>query len=463
MKRFASDYLRQWKTKLNRKPLIIRGARQVGKTRLVRMFADEAFENLVEINFDETPSKRSLFQSEDIQEILRLVEIDLDCAITPGTTLLFLDEIQAAPELTAKFRYFHEKLPSLHIVCAGSLFDFVLADHQFSMPVGRVEYMFLGLMSFEEFLLANDAGRLHSYINGYDLFNTIPEPIHEKLQGQLKEYLVLGGMPGVLKAYFSSGKDFRAAGQEQQSILQTCHEEFAKYKERANVALLQRVYNDLPAHIGNTIKYAAIDRETKAAGIRKALEMLEKARLIYRVSHSFGNGIPLRAEKNESRFKILFLDIGLLNASWGLKLTDFVYMKDYISVKSGAAAEQFIGQHLLYRGAPYETPELFFWNRHKKGASSEVDYPIQEHAAVVPVEVKSGKTGSLKSLHMFVNEKSFSGIPITTRFNADTPSIVRAKTSIATKEPKDFALLSLPAYLVEQFSRLLKQAMEEVR
>ena len=454
MKRFAMDYLSEWKRRPDRKPLVIRGARQVGKTELVRMFAANDFDTIVEINFDETPNKASLFQGDDVRETLRLIEVDLNVKVDPGNCLLFLDEIQVFPELLAKLRYFFEKLPQLHVICAGSLLDFALADHRFSMPVGRVEFMFLGPMSFEEFLLANDQENLCSFLGSYDPRNDIPQAIHEKLLGQLKEYLLVGGMPGVLKAYFLSGKDWATVAREQRSILQTYYVDFARYGNRVDVGLLQRIFRNVPTQVGRTAKYVSLDKDAKSAKVKESLKLLEKARLVYRVFHSDGNGAPLGAEVNESRFKLLFLDVGLLNSFLGLKLTQFVQDDDFISVNSGAVAEQFIGQCLLYLAAPYEDPELFFWSRPEKGSTSEVDYLLQHGVDILPVEVKAGKTGRLKSLHMFVCDRN---VPVAVRFNADVPSLLDVFTSVATKERREFRLLSLPLYLAGQLPRLLDE------
>jgi len=458
MHRFAITYLHDWKQRPLRKPLVIRGARQVGKTELVRMFAARDFERLVEINFDETPGKASLFMGDDVSETIRLLEIDLGVKIEPGKCLLFLDEIQAFPELLAKLRYFYEKLPGLHVICAGSLLDFVLAEHRFSMPVGRLEFLFLGPMSFGEFLLASAEEGLSAYLNSYDLIRPIPAAIHEKLLKRLREFMVTGGMPGVLNAFFLSGKDWTTVAREQQSIIQTYLADFAKYGHRIDVQLMERIFRKIPAQVGRSVKYVSLDADATSAKVKENLELLEKARLMYRVFHSDGNGLPLGAELSGKRFKLLFLDVGLLNAFLGLKLTDYLAANDIIEVNSGALAEQFIGQHLLYGTELYAEPELYFWTRSdgsKVSATAEVDYLTTHGSRIVPVEVKAGKTGRLKSLHMFVCNKN---APLAVRFNGDQPSAHDAVTSVATKERRQFCLLSLPLYLVQELPRLIDLA-----
>ncbi len=452
MKRFSLDHLVRWKDKPNRKPLVIRGARQVGKTRLVRIFANDFFNNLVEINFDADPEKAGLFRSSDVQEIIKFLEIDLNVSIRPGSTLLFLDEIQAVPELLGKLRYFHEKMPALHVICAGSLLDFALAEPLFSVPVGRIEFMHLGPMSFSEYLLAVDRSLLLGYLQDFRMGDTVPQSIHDQLQQGIREFMIVGGMPGVLKTYIDSDKELALAVEEQQSIIQTYHLDFAKYQSRVDVLFLQRIFKRIPSQVGQLLKYVSLDRDAKALKVRENLDLLQKARLITRVCHSDGNGLPLVAESDDSTFKLLFLDIGLLNTILGLKLTDFIY-EDHVLVNRGAVAEQFIGQHLLYQGPANEDAGLFYWNRQKQGSVSEVDFLTCSGSQVIPVEVKAGKTGRLKSLQVFVNEKR---MPLAVRFNSELPSLHTVRTGIAGQASRDFDLLSLPLYMVDQLPRLLE-------
>lgn len=453
MERHALQWLLEWKSRTNRKPLVVRGARQVGKTKLVRMFAEKQFDNLVEINFDETPEKKVLFQQADVRKILRLIEADLEVKIIEGKTLLFLDEIQAAPEVFSKLRYFYEKSPDLHIITAGSLLDFTLADHDFSMPVGRIEYLFLGPMNFEEFLEASGRTQLAAYAAEYQLSDDIPQSIHLQLQQYVKEYFALGGMPGVLDVFIKSNFDYLAASLEQQSLVQTWYDDFTKYCGRTDIQLLKKIFKRIPAQIGSAVKYVNLERDVKAAQVRNCLELLEKARLIYRIRRTAGNGLPLEAEMDEHRFKLLFLDIGLMNSMLGLKASDFLYFSDLVSAYSGALAEQFIGQQLLYASRPIDEPSLFFWTRGKKGTSSEIDYLISGGRHLVPVEVKAGKTGRLKSLHVFVSEKELS---TALRFYSEPPEIRETASSIPGKKKQMFRLVSLPLYLAGQTQRILE-------
>lgn len=451
MKRNALEDLDDWFDRKNRKPLIIRGARQVGKTSLVRMFAQSHFENLVEINFDLNPEKSALFASRDVEQIIRLLEVDLDANIIPGKTLLFLDEIQSAPEIIPLLRYFYEEMPALHVIAAGSLLEFALTDHTFSMPVGRIEYLFMGPMSFSEFLAANGKEKLRVFLADYQLGDPLPQSIHETLLGLLKVYCIVGGMPAAVKAYAQSG-DLRLVSREQSSILQTYRDDFSKYGNRIDTRLLGTVFTAIPRLVGQKIKYVNIDRNQRAKPLADCIEMLEMARVIYGVVHSAGNGIPLGSETNSKDRKPLFLDVGLLCCALGLKATDLHQAASLILVNSGAVAEQFAGQQLLYREASYAEPKLYYWNREQRSSSSEVDYLLAHGTQVVPVEIKAGKVGSLKSLHVFAAEK---GIARAVRFNTDVPSRGMVSSAVASKQSEPFELISLPLYLIGETNRLL--------
>jgi len=453
VKRDLLGDLDDWFGRDNRKPLIIRGARQVGKTWLVRAFAEKRFENMVEINFDLNPEKADLFASRDVEQILRLLEVDLDADILPGRTLLFLDEIQSAPEVIPLLRYFFEKIPRLHVVAAGSLLEFVLSKHTFSMPVGRIEYLFMGPMSFSEFLAANGREKLCRFLAGYCLDDPLPQSIHATFLGLLTEYCTVGGMPAAVQAYSQSG-DVRLAAREQSSILQTYRDDFLKYGDRIDARLLGTVFGAIPRLIGQKLKYVNIDRNARAKPLADCIDMLEMARVIYCVTHSAGNGVPLGAEKNTKDRKPLFLDVGLLCCALGLKATELHLAEDLVLVNSGAVAEQFAGQHLLYAGESYAEPELCYWNREQRSSSSEVDYLFAHGSQVVPVEIKAGKVGSLKSLHVFAAEK---GSARAVRLNTDIPSRCMVSSSVASKPSQPFELISLPLYLIGETNRLLTQ------
>lgn len=446
MIRQQQKYLKQWKDRRNRRPLIVRGARQVGKTWLVRSFGESEFENTVEYNFDLEPEKSKIFQSSDIQEIVNLISIDKNALIIPGKTLLFLDEIQAVPELIAKLRYFYELRPDLHVIAAGSLLDLTLSEYEYAMPVGRIEYLYMGPMTYEEFLIANKETGLLEALRDYSIEAPLHTVIHEKCLHYLNHYFFTGGMPGAVKAYING--DFNEVMSEHRTILQTFIDDFSKYRKRINTDRLKTVFNKIPQFIGKQIKYTNISRHEKAKDLNEALWLLSMANVVHMVYHSSSNGIPLKAEVNEKVFKVLFLDIGLVLSALNLTLLDITTAESTMLINNGALAEQFVGQHLVFQNQFYNVPELYYWTRRKTGATSELDYVIRHRNDIIPVEVKAGKTGALKSMQVFVSLKK---PKLGVRFNMDLPTRIRTRTAVPGMESTPYTLLSLPLYMVDQW------------
>ncbi|MBN2536150.1 MAG: ATP-binding protein [Spirochaetales bacterium] len=451
MYRFAEEYLKEWRIKSNRKPLIIRGARQVGKSYLIREFAYNYFENVIEIDFEKKLQLKSLFVSNDINIIIRNLEIQFKTTVIPGKTLLFFDEIQAAPEILKTLRYFYEDLPDIHIITAGSLLEMVFSDHSFSLPVGRVEFLYLGPFTFEEFLLGTGEEKIYSFLTGLSIKDNIPESIHNKILSLLKIFLIIGGMPEAIKIYHKE-KSLRAVDMVNESIITTFQDDFNKYGTKADRIRMIKLFQRIPLIIGKKFKYSRIDSSERSKDIKAALNLLDNARVITSVFHSSGNGLPLGAEKNEKHFKIIFLDVGLLSKLSGLNILVLDQADDILTINNGVMCEQFIGQHLLYFKDWYQKPELYYWIRERKNSSAEIDYLITFKNMIIPVEVKAGKTGTLKSMQLFFCEKD---CHIGLRFNTDTPSVFGGTTSLPGSKGVAFKLLSLPLYLVGQAGRLL--------
>jgi len=234
------------------------------------MLADETFETLAEINFEQTPEMAELFSSRQPERIVPLLELRLNLSIIPGKTLLFLDEIQAAPEVFATLRYFYEQMPQLHIIAAGSLLEFVLEDHQFSMPVGRIEYMHLGPMTFEEFLLAMTKQKLLDFLQSYSLSESIPDPIHNELMQHVRDFCVIGGMPEAVDKY-SKTKSYLESERILSNILSTYRADFNKYGLRVNQQRIEKVFLKIPNLVSQKFKYSQIDREEKSRDLKDAL------------------------------------------------------------------------------------------------------------------------------------------------------------------------------------------------
>ena len=451
MKRFAMDYLIDWQSR-TRKPLVIRGARQVGKSYLVRDFGQRHFENYLEINCETLDGIAELFASNNIKSILKSLEIEFEITIKPGKTLLFFDEIQAFPALFPKLRYFYEEYPDLHIIAAGSLLDFLLEEHNFSMPVGRIEYMYMGPMSFNEFLHAAGKRQLLNYLDNYSLDTEFSVIIHHKLAALFRQYIYLGGMPEVIKTYLES-ESYRNAEIVKQAIIKTYQDDFVKYKKRINYSLLVKVFLQLPRNIAKKIKYVNILRDERSKSIADSIHLFSQARIINIIKHTNANGSPLGAEVKNGLFKIIFLDVGLMLAMNGLTYNDIKNMEHRQLVNLGDVCEQFTGQHLLYSKEAFYEPELYYWQREHKNSAAEIDYLIAESATIIPIEVKSGKTGQLKSLHQFIKAKQS---PLAVRLNMDLPTLLNTENCLPDGNTVSYKLLSLPIYMIEQLRRLIR-------
>lgn len=453
MKRNHLKQLSNWLAKPNRKPLILRGARQVGKSTLVRLFAEEAQRPLVEVNLERFPDLREVFAQNDPAKILNLLEaLPRAGSITPDT-ILFLDEIQAVPEAIPALRYFYEDMPELAIIAAGSLLEFVLTDHHFSMPVGRVEYLHLGPMIFTEFLGALGEAKLASYIAEFEIGNEIEPFVHNRLLSLLRTYYFVGGMPESVKIYAASGR-LKEVTEIHHSIIETYREDFPKYIGSRSLARIQSVYNFAARNIGKKVKYSHFSGDEKGATIKADIELLCQARVISKVTHSHCTGLPLQADIEERIYKLIFLDVGLMNAICGLSWSVISRMEDDELINEGAIAEQFVGQHLLEVLSDTTNRSLTYWLREGRSANAELDYVIALSGQVIPVEVKAGATGSLKSLHQFVGEK---GVRQAIRFDTGLPSTQPVTTSIFRKgktTPVTYTLISLPLYLVERLGSI---------
>lgn len=456
MNRDGLEYLCEWKNRYHRKPLIIRGARQVGKSYLVReLFASREFSNIVEINFEKQPEISDIFITKDTDRIISYLEAYYGTKIDDGKTLLFLDEIQAKPDVLASLRYFHENRSGLHVIAAGSLLEFALAEHEFSMPVGRVEYMYMEPLSFEEFLVAMKRERLLSLIKSYRIGEEIPQSIHQELMGLVTEFWCVGGLPEAVEVY-SQTHSFLEVERIQQSLIATYMDDFAKYRRRVPLENLQRVFLSLPRQIGGKFVYAAVSRDMRSGELSKAVELLSQALVLNRVNISSGNGLPLGAEEKTNEFKAFCLDVGLCARQLGLSIASLNLPIDVkFMANRGGFCEQYVAEMLKCAMPFHEEHKLYHWRREKYNSNAEVDFLVQVGDEVVPVEVKAGTSGTMKSLHQFLIEK---GKDFGLRFNGDLPSFVSTQYKDTDGNEHPFKLLSLPFYMIGQYSRLVKDA-----
>ncbi len=442
-----------WLKKKERKTIIVRGARQVGKSTFVRELARTHGLRLLEINLEKNKGLNGIFQSLDVPLILRELSGIVGCSIkNEKKSLIFLDEIQATPAAIPALRYFYEEHPDLTIIAAGSLLEFTLKKHNFSMPVGRIEYRFMNPMTFEEYLQACNEQHLLKEIQTYDFSAIFSLSVHTKLINRLREYIVVGGMPEAVSEFVNSG-DMSQIATVHRSILQTYQDDFPKYSKNKDEDLLRTVFNQVPRMIGKKVKYVNFSNQEKSREVKNAIDTLSLAQVISPVFHSDCNGFPLGAEIDENIYKLLFLDIGLLNTSLGMSWSTVNAIQDIHLVNEGPLAEQFIGQELQNQEGGLVKTSLFYWLRSKKKQNAEVDYVIGRNGRLVPIEVKSGKSGALRSLHLFVLEKK----PLfAIRFDLNPPSVQKLDHHLPTSERVKYRLVSLPLYMAGQVERVIQ-------
>ncbi len=455
MKREIEQYLSEWKLRSNRKPLILRGARQVGKTYTVENFAKEHFDNYVKINLEEKKELHKLFDKNDTKLIINEISVLLDVDIVPNKTLLFIDEIQTCPQAIQTLRYFYEQIPDLHIIAAGSLLDFTLNDMQYSMPVGRVEFCYMYPLNFKEFLVANSQKRLSDYIQNFDFRTEISPAIHQKILEYLRLYFFIGGMPEAVKTYVETNK-LTDIERIHNSIITSLMYDFAKYGTRKQQENMTTVLKYTANNVGKKIKYVNIDTQTRSTFLKEAFFKLELSRVIHLVQHTNVSGVPINDIHENTNFKPVFMDIGLVNHLGNIQLID---IEKLITKNEGMLAEQFIGQELISTSKPFIDTKLNYWMREEKNSNAETDYIFQHNNTLYPVEVKAGKSGTLKSMHVYLYEKKLAtGI----RFNLDMPSI--GDFSISMKNVKtdatlNYKLISLPLYFCSELENIITKIM----
>ena len=445
MRRAIESILSKWKNKADRLPIILRGARQVGKSFIVEKFGKEHFDSVVTCNFEFRPELIHCFDNFDPLSICSKLEVAFRTRITPGKTLLFLDEIQNCPKAITALRYFKEKLPALHVIAAGSLLEFALHEEQFSFPVGRVQFLYLKPLSFHEYLICQNHNRLAEMLDQATLEKPLELFVHNELLLLLREYFLIGGMPSVVKCFLET-RSFLECQPILAGLVETYRSDFPKYASKAEYRHLQTFFEKAPGLVAEHFKYTLVSSDHRSKDLKVALEQLGWAGLLNRVLATSASGIPLQMHAKENKFKLLFLDCGLVNyankldmqTAWGTEL---------LQINAGSQAEQFVGQELLAYADPYMNAQLYYWEREKKGSLAEVDYVIQAGAQIFPIEVKAGTTGSLKSLAQFLLEKQ-------------SPFGIRI-----SQHPLSFydKILSVPLYLISQLPRLLALIEQQLK
>ena len=452
MKRAPSAILQSWLDDPERRPLVLRGARQVGKTWLVRDLASRAGRDLVELNFERDPQLKRFFATNNPATITSELSILLNRDIDSERSLLFLDEIQAAGELLAKLRWFYEEMPSLPVVAAGSLLDFLLADHSFSMPVGRIAYRHVEPMGFAEYLRAKEASGLLDVLTAWRPGDELSAATHEKATELFHRYAMVGGMPAVVAADVA-GRDARVCRELQTELVATYRADFAKYSGRMDRDVLDLVLTAVAASVGRKFVYARVGEGVKQHQAKRALELLSRARLCHLVRHSSANGLPLGAEAKPSRRKAVLVDVGLLHALLGTPAAaDFPSWDRLAAGVRGQVTEQLAAQQLrLLDAAGGDGPELFYWQR-EGGRTGEIDFLVQLHGHIIPVELKAGAAGAMKSLHQFMFDKDLS---LAVRCDSNPPNTMSVSVKTTRGDAVAYSLVSLPQYLLWNLGEIL--------
>lgn len=408
--RQIDESLLAWKNSPRHKPLLLRGARQVGKSSSVHHLAKQ-FDNFVEINFERKPAYLEIFQGDkDAKHIVEMIKSITGKPIVPGKTLLFLDEIQMCQEAISSLRFFWEDMPELHVIAADSLLEFALNEIP-TFGVGRIQSMFMYPMSFDEFLNALGMTSLQNQKREASMDRPLLSALHEQLVALFRTYLMVGGMPESVATWVDT-HSYVECQAVQKEIAYTYEVDFAKYKKRANTTLLRQTFHSAAHQIGGKFVYSQVSRDFRSYQIKEALSLLTLAGLLVPVCSTAANGFPLGAEADEKCVKYLFIDSGLQLAVLGMDYGNVTSITEAILignaadlVNKGHITEMVAGLEIVKNMPPDSIPSLYFWMREAKGSMAEVDYILSKDMKILPVEVKAEVKGGMKSLYSFVEAK----------------------------------------------------------
>ncbi len=397
MERFITKKLLKWKKQKNRKPLILRGARQIGKTWSVLNFGKQYFDGKVHlVDLEKHSDWHSLFKKNlDINRILSDLEILLNSRIDINKDLLFIDEIQSCPRALMALRYFYEEYPQFHVIAAGSLLEF--APQEISFPVGRVQFLNMFPLNFAEFLIAMGMKRLSEVIMSPPEKQS--EVMHNKLLDELRKYFFVGGMPECVQTFVKTGS-IKTVFEIQSELINTFREDFSKYATYADKNCLNQILSSVARNIGNQIKYSRLTENFSNPTIKNGFNLLCQSQLISKILSANPGGIPLGAYAKEKIFKAKLIDIGLMHSLCELQIIREYKKDDLLSIYKGSLAEQFVGQEFQSAG----NSQLFYWSRPTKSSTAEVDFLINKKGKIIPVEVKSGSAGRLRSMHLLLEK-----------------------------------------------------------
>ena len=417
MKRIIDYYLLEWKKTQRRKPLLLRGARQVGKTYSIRKLG-KTFKNFIEINLELNEGARKIIEKDlDPHVIVQQLSELLQCDITPGSTLLFFDEIQGVPRAITALRYFYEMMPELHVIAAGSLLDFAI--EQVGMPVGRVTSLYMYPLSFIEFLVALGNKEWAKFIIKNSLTSSVIDPVHEKILNIVGAYLAIGGMPEAVSEWIQTKKSW-VAKKVHADLLNAYQQDFGKYAKKHQIKYLNLLFQKAVNQLSKKFMYTRVGEYQKRE-LAPALELLGMAGVLHRVIRTSGQGVPLGAQADLDDFKVIFLDVGLCQALLKFDLAPWFLEPIQAFINKGELVESFVGQEILAYSDPIARESLFYWRKADRASQAEIDFLVQIKNHVVPIEVKAGASKHIKSMHMFLDSHPRSEYGM--RFSADNYSM----------------------------------------
>jgi hypothetical protein len=404
MRRTVLTHLLNWKQANERKVLLLRGARQVGKTYVVRELG-QTFTNFIEVNFERDVEVARFFdQNLDPRRISQELSAFFGKPILENETLLFFDEIQACPRAISSLRFFYENMPGLHVIAAGSLLEFALAELP-SFGVGRIRSMFMYPMSFQEFLMAHQQDQYVDMIRNASPDNPLNPVFHEKLVGFFRRFLLTGGMPEVVRQLAENASLYDALNVLSDLAL-SIRDDFSKYHRRVPESRIREVFASIVEQAGAKFVYSNVMAKASLPQVKETVELLVKAGLAYPVYHTSANGFPLGAQSDSKKFKILLYDTGIFQHVLGLNIREYLVVEEMDMVNKGGLAEIYAGLELMKASSICEKPQLFYWHRMERGSNAEVDYVIRQGSEIVPVEIKSGYRGKMQSMRLFMKEKN---------------------------------------------------------
>lgn len=438
MKRFIMNDLLKWKNSKNRKPLILKGARQVGKTYILKEFGNKNYDNVAYFNFDYDEDLYNIFEhTKDPIRIIEQLSFIYGKSIKKGSTLIIFDEVQECPNALNSLKYFCEEAPEYHIVCAGSLLGIRLSHTSF--PVGKVEFLEMHPMTFLEFLIADNCENLVSYLDSIDKIENIPEPFFVRLEEKLKAYFIIGGMPEVVSSWVTD-KDIEQVNKIQKNILDAYDNDFSKHTTTIEANKISLIWNNIPSQLAKENKkflYQVVKDGARAREYESAINWLRDANIIYKINDVTKPSLPLCAYNNLNAFKIYMLDIGLLRRMTNLDSKIVIQGDKIYEEFKGSLTENYCLQQLSYL---YQSNINYFtFDKY------EIDFLIQTKNEVIPIEVKSGNAILSPSSKKYIE-----------RYNP------KFSIRLSTKNLKsDNSTLNIPLFMIEYLPKLLNLLLEE--